>query len=189
MERERPLGRNGCRPRRRCWGIGSGHRPALPAARTSAPVITKPKPGGEGAHERRGATDRHQHRAAAGAAWEIATELPGHTGRCRTEQRPPSRRLKCPRDWSPSSCLLSSVPGPSGAPSATSSRPPSRPRSAKIGEPPHERCIQGNANMRPRLSRSIGPESAAATMATTAPMAKAVSVGRVCPVAGVFSRK
>ena len=31
MERERTLGAHGRRPRRRCWGIGGGHRPALPA--------------------------------------------------------------------------------------------------------------------------------------------------------------
>jgi hypothetical protein len=31
MERDRPLGAHGCRPRRRCWGIGGGHRSALPA--------------------------------------------------------------------------------------------------------------------------------------------------------------
>ena len=31
MERERALGAHGRRPRRRCWGIGGGHRPALPA--------------------------------------------------------------------------------------------------------------------------------------------------------------
>jgi hypothetical protein len=31
MERERALGAHGRRPRRRCWGISGGHRPALPA--------------------------------------------------------------------------------------------------------------------------------------------------------------
>jgi hypothetical protein len=31
MERERTLGAHGRRPRRRCWGIRGGHRPALPA--------------------------------------------------------------------------------------------------------------------------------------------------------------
>ena len=31
MERERALGAHGRRPRRRCWGIDGGHRPALPA--------------------------------------------------------------------------------------------------------------------------------------------------------------
>ena len=30
MERERALGAHGRRPRRRCRGIGGGHRPALP---------------------------------------------------------------------------------------------------------------------------------------------------------------
>jgi hypothetical protein len=31
MERQRPLGAYSCRPRRRYWGIGAGHRAALPA--------------------------------------------------------------------------------------------------------------------------------------------------------------
>src|SRR5262249_39200958 len=38
MERARALGTHGRRPRRRCWGIGDRHRPALPAHRATRAV-------------------------------------------------------------------------------------------------------------------------------------------------------